>query len=92
MDILERAYGTQQAMSLMERVSKSLKTKAFDFLRKVDYKNLLMILQNEHPQTIAMVLSYCRSRLPRSSSSCRRRSRWTWWSGLPSWTGLPRRL
>ena len=61
MDILERAYGTQQAMSLMERVSKSLKTKAFDFLRKVDYKNLLMILQNEHPQTIAMVLSYCRA-------------------------------
>jgi flagellar motor switch protein FliG len=60
-DILEKAYGPQQAMSLMERVSKSLRTKSFDFLRKVDYKNLLMILQNEHPQTIAMVLSYCRA-------------------------------
>ena len=31
--------------SLMERVSKSLRTKAFDFVRKADYKNLLSILQ-----------------------------------------------
>ena len=57
-DVLEKAFGTQQAMSLMERVSKSLRTKAFAFVRKADYKNLLMMVQNEHPQTIALILSY----------------------------------
>jgi flagellar motor switch protein FliG len=60
-DILEKAFGPQQAASLMERVSKSLRTKAFDFVRKADYKNLLSILQGEHPQTIALILSYARS-------------------------------
>ena len=60
-DILEKAFGPQQAASLMERVTKSLRTKAFDFIRKADYKNLLSILSNEHPQTIALILSYARA-------------------------------
>jgi len=60
-NILEKAFGQQQALSLMERVTRSLKTKAFDFVRKADYKNLLTILQNEHPQTIALILSYARA-------------------------------
>lgn len=60
-DVLEKAFGTQQALSLMERVSKSLRTKAFDFVRKADYKNLLMMVQSEHPQTIALILSYARA-------------------------------
>ncbi|MBP1577015.1 MAG: flagellar motor switch protein FliG [Oscillospiraceae bacterium] len=59
--VLEKAFGTQQAVSYMERVTKSLKTKAFDFIRKADYKSLLNILQNEHPQTIALILSYARA-------------------------------
>lgn len=60
-DVLEKAFGTQQALTLMERISKALQTKAFEFVRKSDSKNLLMILQNEHPQTIALILSYARS-------------------------------
>ncbi|MEG2053797.1 MAG: flagellar motor switch protein FliG [Oscillospiraceae bacterium] len=60
-DVLEKAFGAQQAVTLMDRVSKSLKTKAFDFIRKADYKNLLMMMQNEHPQTIALILSYARA-------------------------------
>lgn len=60
-DVLEKAYGTQMALSLMDRVTKSLRTRAFDFIRKADYKNLLMMVQNEHPQTIALILSYARS-------------------------------
>lgn len=59
--VLEKAFGTQQAISYMERVTKSLKVKAFDFIRKADYKSLLNILQNEHPQTIALILSYARA-------------------------------
>ena len=45
----------------MDRLSKSLRTRSFEWIRKADYKNLWMILQNEHPQTIALVLSYARS-------------------------------
>ena len=57
-NILEKAYGTDSARILMEKVSKSLQVKAFDFVRKSDYKNLLAIVQNEYPQTIALILSY----------------------------------
>lgn len=56
--VLEKAFGAQKATALMEKVIKSSRTRAFEFLRKVDYKNLLMLIQNEHPQTIALILSY----------------------------------
>lgn len=60
-DVLEKAFGQAQAYSFMERVSKSLRTKAFDFVRKADSKNLLLMIQSEHPQTIAVILSYARA-------------------------------
>ena len=60
-NVLEKAFGAQQATNLLERVTKTLRTKAFDFIRKSDYKNLLTIIQNEHPQTIALILSYARA-------------------------------
>ncbi|MFA5659200.1 MAG: flagellar motor switch protein FliG [Oscillospiraceae bacterium] len=59
--ILEKAFGESMAGSLMDKVTKSLKTKAFDFMRKADAKNMLAIVQNEHPQTIALILSYVRA-------------------------------
>lgn len=60
-DVLEKAFGPQLAQSYMDRVSKSLQTRAFEFVRKANYKNLMMMLQNEHPQTIAFVLSYAKA-------------------------------
>lgn len=60
-DVLEKAFGPQLATSYMDRVTKSLQTRAFEFVRKANYKNLMMMLQNEHPQTIAFVLSYARA-------------------------------
>lgn len=60
-EILEKAFGSQQAAALFEKITKQLKTKAFAFVRRADYKNLLAIVQNEHPQTIALILSYARS-------------------------------
>ena len=59
-EILEKAFGTEAANNLLQRITKQLKTKSFDFVRKADYKNLLAIVQNEHPQTIALILSYAR--------------------------------
>ena len=60
-NVLEKAFGSQTAASLLERVTKTLRSKSFDFIRKADYKNLLTIIQNEHPQTIALILSYARA-------------------------------
>ena len=60
-EILEKAFGPEQASQLFDRITKQLKSKAFSFVRKADYKNLLAIVQNEHPQTIALILSYARS-------------------------------
>lgn len=60
-NVLEKAFGAQQATNYMDRVAKSMQTRSFEFIRKANYKNLMMILQNEHPQTIAFVLSYASS-------------------------------
>ncbi|KNZ41757.1 flagellar motor switch protein FliG [Acetobacterium bakii] len=60
-NVLEKAFGAQQGNALLERVTKTLRTKAFEFIRKADYKNLLNMIINEHPQTIALILSYARS-------------------------------
>lgn len=59
-DILMKAFGITRAEELMERLTAATKVHAFDFLKKVDYKSLHMIIQNEHPQTIALILSYVR--------------------------------
>lgn len=59
--VLEKAFGASTASSLLDKVSKSLKKRAFAFIRKCDVKNLFSILQQERPQTIALVLSYAES-------------------------------
>ncbi len=60
-NVLEKAFGVQQGTALLERVTKTLRTKAFAFIRKADYKNLMNMIVNEHPQTIALILSYARA-------------------------------
>ncbi|MDE7245287.1 MAG: flagellar motor switch protein FliG [Oscillospiraceae bacterium] len=56
--VLEKAFGPQAAQSLLDKVSKSLKNREFAFLNKADAKSLFSALQNERPQTMALVLSY----------------------------------
>lgn len=58
--ILDKAIGAQKSSILIDKISKSLKAKAFSFLRKADPKHLMTFIQNEHPQTIALILSYAR--------------------------------
>lgn len=59
--VLEKAFGEQAAQSLLARITKSLKPRPFEFIRKTDSKNLFAMLQHERPQTIALVLSYANS-------------------------------
>ncbi|MEG2305058.1 MAG: flagellar motor switch protein FliG [Lachnospiraceae bacterium] len=59
--VLERAFGESTAASLLNKVTKSLQQRSFDFIRKSDNKNLFSILQHERAQTIALVLAYADS-------------------------------
>ncbi|WP_335870713.1 flagellar motor switch protein FliG [Bacillus sp. 2205SS5-2] len=56
--ILEKALGPEQATSIINRLTSSLQVKPFDFARKADSAQILNFIQNEHPQTIALILSY----------------------------------
>ncbi len=57
-DILERALGPERAQSLLSRITASLQVRPFDFMRHTDPQQLLGFIQGEHPQTIALILSY----------------------------------
>ncbi len=60
MSVLMNAFGKEKAKMLMERIQSA--NRAFEFLRDVDYKSILTTLQNELPQTIALVLSHINSK------------------------------
>ena len=61
-DILNQAIGQQRAYELIGKLTSSLKVRPFDFARKLDATQLLNMIQNEQPQTIALVLSYLDAR------------------------------
>ncbi|MBS3680052.1 flagellar motor switch protein FliG [Ornithinibacillus massiliensis] len=56
--VLEKAFGEQEASNIINRLTSSLQVRPFDFARKTDPQQVLNFIQNEHPQTIALVLSY----------------------------------
>ncbi len=56
--VLEKAFGSQTASALLDKVTKSLKNREFAFISKASDKDLFSVLQHERPQTIALVLSY----------------------------------
>jgi flagellar motor switch protein FliG len=57
-EILEKALGQQKAYDIIHRLTAHLQVRPFDFARKADPAQILNFIQNEHPQTIALVLSY----------------------------------
>jgi flagellar motor switch protein FliG len=56
--VLEKALGADKAMEIINRLTTSLQVRPFDFLRKTDPSQLLNFIQNEHPQTIALIMAY----------------------------------
>ena len=57
-DVLERALGPERAQNLLARITASLQVRPFDFMRHTDPQQVLGFIQGEHPQTIALILSY----------------------------------
>ncbi len=64
-ELLEKALGVEKAMGVISKLTASLQVKPFEFIRKTDAQQLLNFIQDEHPQTIALILSY----LPASQSA-----------------------
>lgn len=57
-EMLEKALGPTKAQDILTKLTSSLQVRPFDFARKTDPSQLLNFIQNEHPQTIALVLSF----------------------------------
>ncbi|MDR1665388.1 MAG: flagellar motor switch protein FliG [Clostridiales bacterium] len=59
-NILEKALGEARAYEVISRLTVSLQVRPFDFIRKTDASQIINFIQSEHPQTIALILSYLR--------------------------------
>ncbi|MDR0706796.1 MAG: flagellar motor switch protein FliG [Treponema sp.] len=57
-ELLEKALGSQKAVDIINRLTSSLQVRPFDFIRRTDPAHLLNFIQQEHPQTIALILAY----------------------------------
>ncbi|MCX7786253.1 MAG: flagellar motor switch protein FliG [Spirochaetes bacterium] len=57
-ELLEKALGSQKAVDIINRLTSSLQVRPFDFIRRTDPTHLLNFIQQEHPQTIALILAY----------------------------------
>lgn len=57
-ELLEKALGTEKAMQVISKLTSSLQVRPFEFIRKTEASQLLNFIQDEHPQTIALILAY----------------------------------
>jgi flagellar motor switch protein FliG len=57
-DLLDKALGEERAQMVIGKLTASLQVRPFEFVRKTDASQLLNFIQDEHPQTIALILSY----------------------------------
>ncbi len=57
-ELLEKALGVEKAKEVINKLTANLQVRPFEFIRKTDPSQLLNFIQDEHPQTIALILSY----------------------------------
>ncbi|NOZ74601.1 MAG: flagellar motor switch protein FliG [FCB group bacterium] len=57
-EVLDNAWGTKKSMEIMKKVEAVTEVSAFYLLQTVDNNQLISFLQNEHPQTVALILAY----------------------------------
>lgn len=57
-NLLEQTLGTQKATEIIKKLKEASQIKPFMFVRKADPKQLTNLIGQEHPQTIALILSY----------------------------------
>ena len=57
-EMLITAFGAERAGVIVDRVLQALQVMPFDFLKKADAMQIITFIQNEHPQTIALIMAY----------------------------------
>ena len=57
-DLLQKALGSDKAQEVLGKLTASLQVRPFEFIRKTEASQILNFIQDEHPQTIALILSY----------------------------------
>lgn len=61
-NLLSKALGSQRATEILDKVTEATQQfRPFAIARKADATQLLNIISDEHPQTIALILSYMQS-------------------------------
>lgn len=56
--LLEQSLSEEEADEILKAVEQSIRATPFSFLKKAESANLLTFIQEEHPQTIALVLAH----------------------------------
>jgi flagellar motor switch protein FliG len=56
--MLEGAFGPERALDILTRLQSSLQEIPFEFLKKADPAQIVSFIQDEHPQTISLILAH----------------------------------
>ncbi len=59
--LLEKSLPADDAKRIIDQVTQTIQSSPFSFLQKAESENLLTFIQDEHPQTIALVLAHLNS-------------------------------
>lgn len=57
-DVLVSAFGAERAEEILGRVEQAMQVVPFEFLKRADPAQVLTFIQDEHPQTVALILAY----------------------------------
>ena len=57
-ELLQKSLGDDKAAQVLGKLTASLQVRPFEFIRKTEATQILNFIQDEHPQTIALILSY----------------------------------
>lgn len=57
-ELLERAFGTERSVEIINRLTANIRSRPFEVIRNADPTHILNFIQQEHPQTIALILAY----------------------------------
>ena len=56
--LLAKSLPSDRAAKIIEQVNQAIQSAPFSFLQKAESENLLTFIQDEHPQTIALILAH----------------------------------
>jgi flagellar motor switch protein FliG len=56
--LLKKSLSEEDAKRIIHQVTQQVQTTPFSFLQKAESENLLTFIQDEHPQTIALILAH----------------------------------